>query len=48
MENLELKVENEVKKEEVEELVQNSEKVTNEKIEESLNYDALTEAEKKL
>ena len=47
MENLELKVENEVKKEEVEELVQNSEKVTNEKIEESLNYDALTEAEKK-
>ena len=47
MENLELKVEQEVKKEEVEELVQNSEKVTNEKIEESLNYDALSEAEKK-
>ena len=47
MENLELKVEQEVKKEEVEELVQNSEKVTNEKIEESLNYDAISEAEKK-
>ena len=47
MENLELKVEQEVKKEEVEELVKNSEKVTNEKIEESLNYDALSEAEKK-
>ena len=47
MENLELKVEQEVKKEEVEELVQNTEKVTNEKIEESLNYDALTEAERK-
>ena len=47
MENLELKVEQEVKKEEVEELVKNSEKVTNEKIEESLNYDVLTEAEKK-
>ena len=47
MENLELKVEQEVKKEEVEELVQSTEKVTNEKIEESLNYDALSEAEKK-
>ena len=47
MENLELKVEQEVKKEEVEELVKDTEKVTNEKIEESLNYDFLSEAEKK-
>ena len=47
MENLELKVEQEVKKEDVEELVKDTEKVTNEKIEESLNYDALSEAEKK-
>ena len=47
MEGLELKVENEVKKEEVENLVNVAEKVTNEKIEESLNYDLLTEAEKK-
>ena len=47
MENLELKVEQEVKKEEVEALVKDTEKVTNEKIEESLNYDALSEAEKK-
>ena len=47
MEELELKVEKEVKKEEVENLVQDGEKVTNEKIEESLNYDLLTDAEKK-
>ena len=47
MEGLELKVEKEVKKEEVENLVQTAEKVTNEKIEESLNYDLLTDAEKK-
>ena len=47
MENLELKVEQEVKKEDVEELVKDTEKVTNEKIEESLNYDALSETEKK-
>ena len=45
-EALELKVEKEVKKEEVENLVENSEKVTNEKIEESLNYDLLTQEEK--
>ena len=45
-EALELKAEKEVKKEEVENLVENSEKVTNEKIEESLNYDLLTQEEK--
>ena len=37
MENLELKVEKEVKQEEVENLVQEAEKVTNEQIEQSLN-----------
>ena len=47
MESLELKVEKEVKKEEVESLVKEADKVTNEKIEESLNYDLLTDAEKK-
>ena len=48
MENLELKVEKEVKKEEVEELVNVAAEntVTNEKIEESLNYDSLTDEEK--
>ena len=45
-EALELKVAKEVKKEEVESLVDNAEKVTNEKIEESLNYDLLTQEEK--
>ena len=45
-EALELKVEKEVKKEEVENLIENSEKITNEKIEESLNYDLLTLEEK--
>ena len=44
MENIELKVSKEVKKEEVENLLE--EKVTNEKIEESLNYDALSQEEK--
>lgn len=47
MENLELKVEKEVKQEEVENLVQDAEKVTNEQIEQSLNYDMLSEEEKK-
>ena len=47
MEDVELKVEQEVKKEEVENLVQDAKKVTDEKIEESLNYDLLTDAEKK-
>ena len=47
MENLELKVEKEVKQEEVENLVQEAEKVTNEQIEQSLNYDMLSEEEKK-
>ena len=46
MEGLELKVEKEVKKEEVEELVNEGKKVTDEKIERSLNYDTLTEEEK--
>ena len=46
MENLELKVAKEVKKEEVENLVQETGKVTNEKIEESLNYDLLSQEEK--
>ena len=47
MENLELKVEKEVKKEEVEGLVEETKNITNEKIEESLNYDVLSDAEKK-
>ncbi len=50
MEGLELKVEKEVKKEEVENLINEAENkgtVTNEKIEESLNYNLLTEEEKK-
>lgn len=47
MESLELKVEKkEAKNEAVENLVQEPKKVTEEKIEESLNYDALTEEEK--
>ena len=46
MENMELKVSKEVKKEEIEELVKEKESVTNEKIEESLNYDALSQEEK--
>lgn len=44
MESLELKVEKEVKKEEIENLVE--EKVTEEKIEESLNYNLLSQQEK--
>ena len=44
---MELKVEQEVKKEEVENIIgEGAEKVTEEKIEASLNYDALTQAEK--
>ena len=46
MEELELKVSQEPKKEDVENLINDAEKVTDEKIEESLNYDALTDAEK--
>jgi len=46
MEGLELKVEKEVKKEEVENIVEEKGKVTDEKIENSLNYDALSEEEK--
>ena len=47
MGELELKVAEEPKKEEVENLINESEKVTDEKIEESLNYEALSDAEKK-
>ena len=47
MENLELQVKEEVKKETVDNLVNEAkENVTNEKIEESLNYNSLTEGEK--
>ena len=47
MEAIELKVNNKLDEEKVEKLVDNSEKVTDEKIEESLNYDLLTSEEKK-
>lgn len=46
MENLELKVSKEVKKEEVESLIEEKKNVTDEKIEQSLNYDVLTQEEK--
>ena len=46
MENLELKVEKEVKEEEVKEILEQKGEVTNEKIENSLNYDSLTAEEK--
>jgi uncharacterized protein YaaN involved in tellurite resistance len=46
MEARQLKVKNKIEEEKVEELVNSSEKVTNEKIEESLNYDLLTKEEK--
>ena len=46
MENLELQVKKEVKKKEIENLVEESTKVTEEKIEESLNYDLLSQEEK--
>lgn len=46
MENLELKVSKEVKKEEVESLIEEKKNVTNEKIEQSLNYEALSQEEK--
>ncbi len=46
MSNLELKVE-EVKNEKIEELAESGSKITEEKIEKSLNYDDLSEAEKK-
>ena len=45
-EAMELKVKKEIKEEEVKELIKDTEKVTNEKIEESLNYDLLTQEEK--
>ena len=47
MEGLELKLESAKAEKEVESLVTSEEKVTDEKIEESLNYDLLTEKEKK-
>ena len=46
MENLEIKVGKEVKEEEVKELVNLTAKITDEKIENSLNYDSLSEEEK--
>ena len=46
MEGLEIKVEKQVKEEEVKELVNPNVKITNEKIENSLNYDSLSEEEK--
>ena len=45
--NLELKVEDKLKEENISNLTQNSKEVTDEKIEKSLNYDELSEAEKK-
>lgn len=46
MAELELKVNKEVNKAEVESLAQESKKVTDEKIEKSLNYDLLSQEEK--
>lgn len=46
MEDLEIKVNSEVEKQNIEEIANNNEKVTEEKIEQSLNYDILTDAEK--
>ena len=46
MEELELKVNKAVAKEEVKDLVEEKGKVTDEKIEQSLNYDALSQEEK--
>ena len=46
MEELELKANKEVTKAEVEMLAQESKKVTDEKIEKSLNYDLLSQEEK--
>ena len=46
MENLELKVEKEIKEEEVKEILEQKGEVTNEKIENSLNYESLTDEEK--
>lgn len=45
--NLELKVEDKLKEENITNLTQNSKEVTDEKIEKSLNYDELSESEKK-
>ena len=45
--NLELKVEDKLKEKNISNLTQNSKEVTDEKIEKSLNYDELSESEKK-
>ena len=45
--NLELKVEDKLKEENISNLTQNSKEVTDEKIKKSLNYDELSESEKK-
>lgn len=47
MGNLELKVEKKIEEKEVDEIVKGSNQITNEKIEKSLNYNALTEQEKR-
>ena len=47
MANLELKVEKKIEENEVNKIVGNGGQVTNEKIEQSLNYDALTDEEKR-
>ena len=47
MKEMELKVENKIEDEKVEELTKNVEAITDEKIEKSLNYDELTIEEKK-
>ena len=46
MENLELQVKKEVKAEDIKDIFEETKQVTEEKIEESLNYDALSEEEK--
>ena len=46
MENLEIKVNKEVKEEEVKDIVNSTAKITDEKIEDSLNYDSLSAEEK--
>ena len=47
MSNLELKVEKKIDEKEVDAIVKDTKQITNEKIEQSLNYEALTEEEKR-
>ena len=47
MSNLELKVEKKIDEKKVDEIISDTQEITNEKIENSLNYDALTDEEKK-